>query len=186
MALHCNVHCNHTWTTDYRRPVRKLPSLHSKIFRYGRSIFCLPHQPKISDFFDLCLHWVSVVRATARALYVASKMVRDLQAFRKIFVLKYLIVDFLNKIYKLRSLCFFSLRYWKACFPLLLYPSVCCRPFFLPRSVYSYMYTRTKLLLLSTIYTLWHSRLWSFQGRDTKLERFLAKNQLYSNEIPKF
>ena len=153
MALHCNVHCNHTWTTDYRRPVRKLPSLHSKIFRYGRSILCLPHQPKISDFFDLCLHWVSVVRATARALYVASKMVRDLQAFRKIFVLKYLIVDFLNKIYKLRSLCFFSLRYWKACFPLLLYPSVCCRPFFLPRSVYSYMYTRTKLLLLSTIYT---------------------------------
>ena len=33
---------------------------------------------------------------------------------------------------------------------------------------------------------LWHSRLWSFQGRDTKLERFLAKNQLYSNEITKF
>jgi hypothetical protein len=22
--------------------------------------------------------------------------------------------------------------------------------------------------------SLWHSRLWSFQGRDTKLERFLA------------
>ena len=34
----------------------------SQIFRYGRSIFCLPYQPKISDFFDLCLHWVSVVR----------------------------------------------------------------------------------------------------------------------------
>ena len=34
--------------------------------------------------------------------------------------------------------------------------------------------------------TLWHSRLWSFLGRDTKLERFLAKNQLYSNEITKF
>ena len=34
----------------------------SQIFRYGRSIFCLPHWPKISDFFDLCLHWVSVVR----------------------------------------------------------------------------------------------------------------------------
>ena len=33
---------------------------------------------------------------------------------------------------------------------------------------------------------LWHYRLWSFQGRDTKLERFLAKNQLYSNEITKF
>ena len=26
----------------------------------------------------------------------------------------------------------------------------------------------------------------SFQGRDTKLERFLAKNQLHSNEITKF
>ena len=29
---------------------------------YGQSIFCLPHRPKISDFFDLCLHWVPVVR----------------------------------------------------------------------------------------------------------------------------
>ena len=35
---------------------------HSQIFMYGRSIFCLPHRPKFSDFFDLCLHWVSVVR----------------------------------------------------------------------------------------------------------------------------
>ena len=34
----------------------------SQIFRYGRSIFCLPHRPKFSDYFDLCLHWVSVVR----------------------------------------------------------------------------------------------------------------------------
>ena len=38
------------------------PKIHSQIFRYGRSIFCLPHRPKFSDFFDLCLHWVSVVR----------------------------------------------------------------------------------------------------------------------------
>ena len=35
----------------------------SQIFSSDRSIFCLPHRPKISDFFDLCLHWVSVVRA---------------------------------------------------------------------------------------------------------------------------
>ena len=35
----------------------------SQIFRYGRSIFCLPHRPNFSDIFDLCLHWVSVVRA---------------------------------------------------------------------------------------------------------------------------
>ena len=34
--------------------MRKSPSLHS--------IFCLPHRPKFSDFFDLCPHWVSVVR----------------------------------------------------------------------------------------------------------------------------
>ena len=24
----------------------------SQIFRYGRSIFCLPHRPKFSDFFE--------------------------------------------------------------------------------------------------------------------------------------
>ena len=40
--------------------------------------------------------------------------------------------------------------------------------------------------LESAVFVLWHFRLWSFQGRDTKLERFLAKNQLYSNEITKF
>ena len=35
---------------------------HSQIFRYGGSIFCLPHRPNFSDIFDLCLHWVSVLR----------------------------------------------------------------------------------------------------------------------------
>ena len=34
-----------------------------QIFRYGRSIFCLPHWPNFSDIFDLCHHWVSIVRA---------------------------------------------------------------------------------------------------------------------------
>ena len=33
----------------------------SQIFRYGRSIFCLPHRPNFSDIFDLCLHWMSLV-----------------------------------------------------------------------------------------------------------------------------
>ena len=33
----------------------------SQIIRYCQSIFCLPHWPKFSDFFDLCLHWVSLV-----------------------------------------------------------------------------------------------------------------------------
>ena len=31
---------------------------------YGLSIFCLPHRPNFSDIFDLCLHWVSVVRGS--------------------------------------------------------------------------------------------------------------------------
>ena len=34
----------------------------SQIFRYGQSIFCLPHWPNFPDIFDLCLHSVSVVR----------------------------------------------------------------------------------------------------------------------------
>ena len=33
---------------------------------------------------------------------------------------------------------------------------------------------------------LWQYRLGSFQERDTKLERFLANNQLYSNKTTKF
>ena len=40
------------------------PKIHypSQIFRYRQSLFCLPHGLKFSDVFDLCLHWVSVVR----------------------------------------------------------------------------------------------------------------------------
>ena len=48
-------------------------ALHSQIFRYGGSIFCLPHRPIFSDIFDLCLHWVSVVRGPDHQLY---KLVR--------------------------------------------------------------------------------------------------------------
>ena len=61
------------YCTDYGRPVRKSPSLHSRkstptLKLYGHSIFCLPHWPKFSDFFDLCLHWVSVVRGLLHIL----------------------------------------------------------------------------------------------------------------------
>ena len=38
----------------------------SQIYRYSRSKFCLPHRPEISDFFDLCLHLVSVFRDLAQ------------------------------------------------------------------------------------------------------------------------
>ena len=34
------------------------------IYLYCRSIFCLPHWPNFSDIFNLCLHWVSVVRGS--------------------------------------------------------------------------------------------------------------------------
>ena len=33
------------------------------------SIFCLPHRPNFSDISDLCLHWVSVVRASDEVIY---------------------------------------------------------------------------------------------------------------------
>ena len=33
---------------------------------------------------------------------------------------------------------------------------------------------------------LWHSRLWRFQGRDTKLERFLAKINCIQMKLPNF
>ena len=33
------------------------------MFKYGRSISCLPHRPKLSDFFDSCLHWESIICA---------------------------------------------------------------------------------------------------------------------------
>ena len=37
----------------------------SQSFMFGRSIFFLPHRPNFSDIFDLCLQWVSVVRASS-------------------------------------------------------------------------------------------------------------------------
>ena len=41
----------------------------SQIYSHGQSIICLPHGPKFSGFFDLCLHWVSVVRETNHRPY---------------------------------------------------------------------------------------------------------------------
>jgi hypothetical protein len=35
-------------------------------------------------------------------------------------------------------------------------------------------------------WAIWKYRLWNFQGRDTKLERVLAKNQLLLNEFIEF
>ena len=49
------------------------PKIKSQIFRYSRSIFCLPHRPKFSDFFDLCLHLVSVVRDDTQPVLIFSR-----------------------------------------------------------------------------------------------------------------
>ena len=46
---------------------------HSQIFRYGRSIFCLPLRPNFSDIFDLCLHRVSVVRGLIDTTLLAEE-----------------------------------------------------------------------------------------------------------------
>ena len=43
----------------------------------------------------------------------------------------------------------------------------------------------TTLLYNAVYQELWQYRLWSFQGRDTKLERFLANNQLVK-KLPNF
>ena len=54
-------------TTDNQRRNTQ-PKIHpnSQIFRYSQKISCLPHRPNFSDTFDLCLHWVSVVRGLDR------------------------------------------------------------------------------------------------------------------------
>ena len=39
---------------------------HSQIF----SRFCLPHQPKFSDFFNLYLHWVSVISGQNHQIFI--------------------------------------------------------------------------------------------------------------------
>ena len=71
-SIHAKAAGN-TRTTDAREEIAftaqpKIHS-HSQIFKYGRRIFCLPHRPNFSDIFDLCLHWVSVVRVTSDILF---------------------------------------------------------------------------------------------------------------------
>ena len=67
---------------------------HSQIFRYGGSIFCLPHRPEFSGFFDFCLHWVSVVRVIS---YLVSNIVQTFQhrieLFQRLSFLIYCFID---------------------------------------------------------------------------------------------
>ena len=43
-----------------------------------------------------------------------------------------------------------------------------------------------KIYAFEFAYKVWQYRLWSFQERDTKLERFLAKNQLDKRKLSNF
>ena len=67
--------------TKYGRLVRKSSSLHGrksnpnpKFIGTAEAYFCLPHRPKIAGYFDLCLHWVSVVRAYTYVLTYYSSL----------------------------------------------------------------------------------------------------------------
>ena len=82
---------NGLWTHGLRMPREEMaftaqPKIHShsQIFRYGGSIFCLPHRPNFSDIFDFCLYWVSVVGAWYGLLNFGFQ-----QYFQKIIWLNY-------------------------------------------------------------------------------------------------
>ena len=54
----------------------------SQIFRYGRSIFCLPHQPNFSDIFDLCscvtafgFHCTTLAKSGSSPIFMAADMI---------------------------------------------------------------------------------------------------------------
>ena len=66
-------HLNHGLRTpgeEITFPAQPKIKSQSQTFRYGRSIFCLPLRPKFSDFFDLCLHWVSVVCGYIQSIFL--------------------------------------------------------------------------------------------------------------------
>ena len=63
--FNCSSHGLRTSGDEIAFTARPKIKSQSQIYRYGRSILCLPHRPKISGFFDLCLHRVSVVRVSA-------------------------------------------------------------------------------------------------------------------------
>ena len=58
----CEIHGLQTPREEIAFTAQPKIQSQSQSFRYGGSIFCLPQRPNFSDIFDLCLHWVSVVR----------------------------------------------------------------------------------------------------------------------------
>ena len=82
--------CNHRLRTVREEiAFTSRPKIHShyQIFRYSRSIFCLPHRPNFSDNFDLHLHWVSVVCVCNHIPF--HKECFTLQSLKKYFQIRY-------------------------------------------------------------------------------------------------
>ena len=46
---------------------------------YGCSLFCVPHRPNQSNIFDLCLHWVSIVRGCSHFQVSNARIPRKIQ-----------------------------------------------------------------------------------------------------------
>ena len=71
------------WTPSEEIAITARPKInsYSQIFWYGQSIFCLPHWPKFSYFFDLCLHWVSVVRGSGIWFFLVQILSHGLWCF---------------------------------------------------------------------------------------------------------
>ena len=62
LTIDCLLHGLRTPREEIAFTARPKIQSQSQVFRYSQSISCLPHRPNFSDIFDLCLHWVSVVR----------------------------------------------------------------------------------------------------------------------------
>ena len=106
-SIHITNTSNHgLWTPREKIAFTARPKIQSQsqIFRYGRSIFCLPHRPNFSDIFDLLPHWLSVVRASnsngrgwkiKNSLFIrASSFIRHL------------------RVPQLKVICYHMGRYW--------------------------------------------------------------------------
>ena len=95
----CSAHGLRTPREEIAFTARPKIQSQSQIFRCGRSIFCLPHRPNVSDFFDLCLHWVSVVRGLRIRLRLSFST-----SFRILYVIGTFIILFcLSWLYSLYS-----------------------------------------------------------------------------------
>ena len=65
---HFKKQCSSSRTTDAQRG--NSLSMHGRKFTPTPKFLGQPHRPNFSDIFDLCLHWVSVVRVLHHNFYL--------------------------------------------------------------------------------------------------------------------